>query len=171
MVRYDSQKQSTSTISMKTVKSFTRYYFLFIGTLIGTLIGNGTLYKLLPWNKIELTSVMSIESKGKLVSATEKLNKLISEAKKSESEASTNPSRKSEYLARALASRNEIANTYAEMATILSNDLSNITSSDIKMEPLAKTLVTAFQESSVITRKTGAALSEFHPSNIYYIRS
>jgi hypothetical protein len=145
---------------------------LFIAGVIAGIIlfSNSDFRALLPWNRIELTSVMTNDSKEKLVSATEKLNKLISEAKKSESEASTNLSQKSEYLARALASRNEIANTYAEMATILSNDLSNITLSDIKMEPLAKTLVTAFQESSIITRKTGAALSEFNPSNIYYIR-
>jgi hypothetical protein len=154
---------------MKSVQSSS----LFIaGIVAGTMIASNSDFRaLLPWNRIELTSVMSTESKEKFVSATDKLNKLISEAKKSESEASTNPLRKSEYLARALASRNEIANTYAEMATILSNDLSNITLSDIRMEPLAKTLVTAFQESSVITRKTGAALSEFHPSNIYYTRS
>lgn len=125
---------------------------LFSGFFVGIIIGHQRAS-----NKSELLDAMSPISREQLVADTVRLNKLIDDLKRNESNVKNI----------SVSSRQEISNLYLSLADILANDLRNVQIRSPKMAATARVTINGLQGLSNDIMKQEVYPPFFQPQNIH----
>ncbi len=124
---------------------------LFFGSLLGAAIGHH-----FTSNKPELLDAMSSKSRDKLAKDTERLNQLISDLRKTESNASNNSA----------SNRQEMSKLYLSLADTLTDDLRNIQLKNPKMAASTRVTIDGLRGLSADIKKESVYPSSFRPQDI-----